>query len=111
MHDIVSSSFTAGFLCPPSFVLTGQKCYHSTSDKYTWNNGKTYCESLGADLAMIHTPEIQQNVFNYFNALGYNCVGNRKFNILFSYYSFLNKVLHHSCQVLAFMLNKGSCSC
>ena len=30
-------------------------------------------------MAMIKTPEIQQNVINYFNALGYTCDVSSKF--------------------------------
>ncbi|XP_034561432.1 CD209 antigen isoform X2 [Notolabrus celidotus] len=50
--------------CPPDWHLFNSSCYFISRNTKSWPESKSYCESQGAYLAIIHTAEEQTFVWN-----------------------------------------------
>ncbi|KAM6973882.1 uncharacterized protein LKV04_015580 [Tautogolabrus adspersus] len=57
--DVVKPTTKAPIVCPVDWLLFNNSCYFISRNTRTWPESKSYCESKGAYLAIIHTAEEQ----------------------------------------------------
>ncbi|XP_074543103.1 uncharacterized protein LOC141803107 [Halichoeres trimaculatus] len=60
--EVVKSTATATqapIICPPDWLLFNSSCYLISRNSRSWPEAKSYCESQGGYLAIIHTAEEQ----------------------------------------------------
>ncbi len=60
--------------CTAPFSLSGTSCFYAPPNRYTWQDGRLECQSLGGDLTMVKTAEKKQRAKEYLNFL---CPGRR----------------------------------
>ncbi len=51
--------------CSAPFSIRGTSCLYVTSDGYSWDAGRTECQSLGGDMAMLKTGVKHQEAIDY----------------------------------------------
>ncbi len=49
-------------------------CFYSPPDGYSWDAGRSECQSLGGDMAMLKTAEKQQEAKEYLDKLWTKCI-------------------------------------
>ncbi|XP_060915758.1 asialoglycoprotein receptor 2-like isoform X2 [Labrus mixtus] len=57
--DVVRPTTKAPIICPPDWLLFNNSCYFISRNTRSWPESKSFCESKGAYLAIIHTAEEQ----------------------------------------------------
>ncbi|XP_041665869.1 C-type lectin domain family 4 member F-like [Cheilinus undulatus] len=57
--DVVRPTTKAPIICPPDWQIFNDSCYFISRNSRSWPESQSFCESKGAHLAIIHTPEEQ----------------------------------------------------
>ncbi|XP_029202741.2 brevican core protein-like isoform X1 [Acropora millepora] len=60
---IFTGKHCENYTCPPGFVVHGESCYYVSPSASTWNNSRGFCQTFGADLAVIKSED--ENQFFY----------------------------------------------
>ncbi|XP_063818480.1 C-type lectin domain family 7 member A-like isoform X2 [Pseudophryne corroboree] len=53
VYETQGNSFLKSVPCEDDWILYRDKCYHFSEERYTWNNGQSFCLSHNASLALI----------------------------------------------------------
>ena len=87
--EVIKQATKAPIVCDPDWHLFNDSCYFISRTSRDWPESKSYCESQGAHLAIIHTAEeqVHYDKLTYHNAFSLFCLLTTDKNIVEYHYS------------------------